>query len=301
MASEPLGIDLRVTTDLDPTFRLCRGQENLNCALLRRLNTEAGALAEIGGNPDYGYDVGGELDNEQTGQASLARVHARVTAELMKDPRVQAVDARVVSTLGGGGDATLTIPITGESATGPFAFVAGVSDMSVDFLKQGTPQGVPATQGQIVGQTIQVISLVGGGSTIINNFGGGTGGATSVEPNLDGLFATDSGNEDLLKQGVVSFSALSGATVALEFVALVRALDGASGTFRVRLGGTDGVVDGTVVATISTSSGTYTRVSASVVIARPSGVYTVKLTGQSNTAWRDAMVKSAEAVFSNNS
>lgn len=299
MASDPLGIDLRVVNDIDPTFRLCYGAENLQCALLRRLSTEPGALAEIGDDPDYGYDVRDELDNEATGQASLARVHAKVTAELMKDPRVQSVNTRVVSTVGAGGEASMQIPISGESSAGPFAFVAAVSDVSVDFLKQGLGDDLPATQGEVVGRTVQVISLVGGGSTIINNIGGGTGsGATSVEPDLDGLYATDSGNEDLLKQGVVDFSALTGTQVAVEFYALIRALDGATGTFRLRLGGTDGVVDGTVIATITTSSGTYTTVKASVLVTRPSGVYTCKLTGQSNVALKDVMVKSCKAVFS---
>lgn len=298
MASDPLGIDIRVVSDIDPTFRLCYGAENLQCALLRRLSTEPGALAEIGDDPDYGYDVRDELDNEATGQADLARVHAKVTAELMKDPRVQSVNTRVVSTVGAGGEASMQIPISGESSAGPFAFVAAVSDVSVDFLKQGLGDDLPSTQGEVVGRTVQVISLVGGGSTIINVGAGGTGGTTSVEPDLDGLYATDSGNEDLLKQGVVDFGALTGSQVAVEFYALIRALDGATGTFRLRLGGTDGVVDGTVVATITTSSGSWTTIKASVLVTRPTGTYTAKLTGQSSAALKDVMVKSCKAVFS---
>lgn len=298
MASDPLGIDLRVIDDIDPTFRLCYGAENLQCAILRRLSTDPGDMAEIGDDPDYGYDVRNELDNEATGQASLARVHARVKGEIMKDPRVQLVNTRVVSTLGPGGEASMQIPIEGQSSAGPFAFVADLGHVSVDFLKQGLPGDLPATQGEVVGRTVQVISLVGGGSTIIDNVGGGTGGAASVEPDLDGLYATDSGNEDLLKQGVVDFSALTGTQVAVEFYALIRALDGATGTFRLRLGGTDGVVDGTVVATITTGSGTYTTVRVTSLIARPTGTYTCKLTGQSNTAIKDVMVKSCKAIFS---
>jgi hypothetical protein len=89
--SDPLGIDLSVTTDMDPHFRLCHGNENLSNALARRLSTASGALESIGDDPDYGYDLPGQLNSETTGPGDLAAINAAVRAELLKDPRVQDV------------------------------------------------------------------------------------------------------------------------------------------------------------------------------------------------------------------
>ena len=98
-ASDPLGIDLAVTTDLDPTFRLCYGAENLGNALLRRLNAEAGSLDSIGDDPNYGYALANATMDERTKQGDLADISAKVNEQLSQDERVQSVNARILAEL----------------------------------------------------------------------------------------------------------------------------------------------------------------------------------------------------------
>ena len=95
--SDPLGIDLAVTDDLDPHFRLCHGNENLSNALLRRITTTAGALESIGDDPDYGYDLPGQLNSEVTTPGALAAINGAARAEMLKDPRVQDVSPQAIA------------------------------------------------------------------------------------------------------------------------------------------------------------------------------------------------------------
>ena len=97
MASDPLGIDIECTTDLDPHFRLARGTKNLGNALLRRLNADAGCLASIGGDANYGYNLADAVMADVSGQGALAVINAKVNAQLSMDERVQSVAARVVA------------------------------------------------------------------------------------------------------------------------------------------------------------------------------------------------------------
>jgi hypothetical protein len=292
--SDPLGIDLAITTDIDPTFRMCYGEENLGNACLRRLNTEEGALADIGDDPDYGYDVRGEINSESTGVGNLARINGRVRQELLKDPRIQEMSPQVIA-----GGSVMTLALAGQSSVGPFAFIAAVNDMSVDYLKQGLPAGIPATQGQVVGETISVVTEIGpAGKAGEPGLPGASGsGGAGVQPDLDGLFATDSGNEDLLKEAVADFSSLAQGTLTVAFSALISALNGATGTFRLRLGGTDGVVNGAVLATVSTASGSFVVVRATATVTNPTGQVLVKLTGQSSAVNSTILVKTTVAAF----
>jgi hypothetical protein len=92
--SDPLGIDISLTVDLDPSFRLCHGIENLGNAQLRRLNCDAGAMASIGEDPNYGENIVNMVSGENV---DLPSVNARVTAQLSQDERIQTVQARVIA------------------------------------------------------------------------------------------------------------------------------------------------------------------------------------------------------------
>lgn len=191
----------------------------------------------------------------------------------------------------------LILNISGESSEGPFDFVASVSDMTVDRLKQGMPADVPATQGEIVGTTITVVSQSGAGG--ITGIGGSTGGSgvQTVQPDLDGLYSSDVAAETLLKQVLADFAGISGATSSVAFSSYVRALGGATGTFRLRVGGTDGVADGTLVATLTVTSTSYQMVTTTGSVARPAGLAIVKLTSETSVTGLDAQIKSAVALF----
>jgi hypothetical protein len=191
----------------------------------------------------------------------------------------------------------LVLNIQGESSEGPFGFIASVGDVTVDVLKQGLPADLPATQGDVVGQTVTVVSQSGADGQAGPAGAPGADSGAAVEPNLDGLFATDTGNEDLHKQVLADFTRLPAGMLTLAFSAYARALGGATGTFRLRLGGTDGAVDGTLLATLTATSTSFQMLTTSASISNPTGRVLVKLTGQSNTLGLDAQVKSTVAIF----
>jgi len=295
VVSDPLGIDILAGPDLDPTFRLCHGTENIQNALMRRLSTPAGALEELGDDPEYGYDVPGQLNNDFSGVAGLAGISSQAQAEVNKDPRVQAARATVINDPTTGG--TLTVGIKGETAAGPFDFVMPVGDVTTDALSQGLRLQIPVDQAGIVGGTVTVINQAGPPGPAGPTGTGGTGAGVGVSPDFDGLYATDAGSEVLFKQVLADFSGLTAGSISIAFAATIRALDGATGTFRVRVGGTDNAADGTVLATLTTTSSSFTAVSTSATVTNPTGLQKCKLTGQSSSIGADVQVKAALCEF----
>lgn len=98
MATDPLGIDIDCVTDLDPYFRLCHGARNVGNALLRRLNADAGSMASIGDDPNYGYNLPNALMSETSHQGELAAINAACQAQMALDERVQSVELRFIAT-----------------------------------------------------------------------------------------------------------------------------------------------------------------------------------------------------------
>ncbi len=192
----------------------------------------------------------------------------------------------------------MTLNVAGQSSEGPFEFVAAVGDLTVDRLKQGLPAALPATQGEVVGTTITVVSQTGPAGAPGAAGAPGGGGGQDVQPELDGLYATDVASERLLKQVHADFSGLASATTSCALSAYIRALGGATGTFRLRVGGSDGVADGTLVATLTVTSTSFQMVTASGTVTKPAGTALVKLTGQTSVVGLDAQVKSTVATFS---
>jgi hypothetical protein len=129
---DPLGCDIAATTGFPLVMRLCWGEENLQNALLRRLNADEGCLESIGDDPNYGLNVAKLLNKSFSGPGDLAAEGSAVRAELEGDPRASNISVRVAS-----GQDQLIIMVAGESAAGPFSLVAGVGDMTVDRLNQG--------------------------------------------------------------------------------------------------------------------------------------------------------------------
>lgn len=97
VTSDPLGIDIACTSDLDPNFRLCYGAENLSNALCRRLSCSPGALDSIGDDPAYGYNLPDQLNLETSDTSYLAIINASARNEMLKDPRVQSLTTQAIS------------------------------------------------------------------------------------------------------------------------------------------------------------------------------------------------------------
>lgn len=95
--SDPLGVDLACTGDLDPHFRLCYGIENLSNAMCRRLSCTAGALESVGDDPTYGYNLPDQLNLEFSSDATLAIINSSARNEMLKDPRVQSLTTQAIA------------------------------------------------------------------------------------------------------------------------------------------------------------------------------------------------------------
>jgi len=136
----PLGCDVACTTGFPLRMRLCWGEENLANALIRRLSTDAGSLASIGDDPDYGFNLAGQLNAsyDRSRPGALSAIGARVRTEIEKDPRVQSARARIVAS-----DESLTVYIDCMTANGPFSLVLGVQDLTITRLNQGIPGANP--------------------------------------------------------------------------------------------------------------------------------------------------------------
>lgn len=94
---DPLGCDIYCTTDFPLVMRLAWGEENLQAACLRRLNCDEGALASIGDDPNYGFNLVQQLNKSFDRPGDMAAAGNRVRAELEKDERIQNIQARVVT------------------------------------------------------------------------------------------------------------------------------------------------------------------------------------------------------------
>lgn len=124
-SGDPLGVDIYCVDDFPLRMRLSYGLENYQAALARRLSADEGCLESIGDDPDYGYNLHA-LINREWNPGDMAAEGSRVSAELLKDARTQT--ANTVATLTNG---TLQLACGGQTATGPFGFVANVSQAGV--------------------------------------------------------------------------------------------------------------------------------------------------------------------------
>ena len=192
----------------------------------------------------------------------------------------------------------LVIPMQITTVTGvTFPLVASVGDMSVDRLKQGMPAGVPPTQADTVGVSVTVVSQTGADGQPGTAGAAGASGGSSVVADFDGLFATDSTSEAVLKASLCNFGSLPSGMVTMTFTARGQTFGGAVGTWRLRLGGSDSSVDGTVLATLSITSATLDTISVSASFSNPNSTQVVKLTGVSSVNGLDTMLESVVCTF----
>ena len=192
----------------------------------------------------------------------------------------------------------LVIPMQITTVTGvTFPLVANVGDMSVDRLKQGMPAGVPPTQADTVGVSVTVVSQTGPDGKPGTSGAPGASGGSGITADFDGLFATDSTSEAVLKASLCNFGALPSGTVTMTFTARGQTFGGATGTWRLRLGGSDSAVDGTILASLSVTSSSLGTVSVSASFSNPNGNQVGKLTGASSVEGLDTELESVVCSF----
>lgn len=128
------GTDSSVTTDLPLKRSLVSGAPNVGRALLRRLTTPRGGLAEIDDDPNYGFDVR-ELFQIGFVQGDLERFRTAIGAECEKDLRVDAcaVDLQYSYATQ---TATITLTVTLVDDDREFTFVLAVTALTVTLLEE---------------------------------------------------------------------------------------------------------------------------------------------------------------------
>lgn len=124
-----LGSDIHCVSGVDPAFRIVTGRTAHAQAIARRFGTPRGALARIGDDPDYGYDLRAFVGAD-VGARVVAEVTAGVEREALKDERTR--DAKAVVTVAGG---ALVIALRLVDADGTFSLTLAVSEVTVSVLK----------------------------------------------------------------------------------------------------------------------------------------------------------------------
>ncbi len=121
------GTTLSCTFDLDPMGAVVSGLTALSQALVRRITTPRGRLLT---DPNYGYDVTGELNDDVTTQ-QVAAIGSAMDQEFLKDQRVFASLTTVTLASDGSLDTSSLI----QSSLGPFSLVLSVSQVSVAIIQ----------------------------------------------------------------------------------------------------------------------------------------------------------------------
>lgn len=289
-----LGVDVDCILDPGYVWLLCSGFRNLGNALARRLSTPRGALFY---DPGYGLDLRSYLNAGLT-DAKLSELVSAIGSECEKDERVQQADVTATYSYQ---TSTLRVRIEVLTADGPFRLILGVDQVTVAILNDGLPvvDIAPAVAPAALPQVVQVPGPQGPAGA-----SGATGpagaGVSSPDKALDepDEFASSSATEELITQFTFDFSTLPAGNISAIFAASVRVAGGATGTFRLYLGGTDGAINGTLLATISTTAAAFeARTVTNASFANPTGVQLLKITGQTSSAGQDARIKGSTVTL----
>jgi len=291
-AADPygLGTDIVLQGDLNPVWGVATSFTNLGYALSRRLRAALGSLFyDLG----YGFDLT-DLVNQGLTPADVARISQAISAQCLLDERVQTCRASL-SLVPQTGD--LTISIAGTIAQGvPFTFVMAATSVTVALL---TVNGTPVAQAQAANTN----TAAGGTTTIIVEGGNqpgppgppGPSGSASLTFNLNpNGYGDNSGAEVVVDQIDANLGALA-ASVTFELVAAVLSASGTS-TVRLRLGGSDRLPDGEIVATINATTGSFVSKNNGSTVTNPTGLQRVKLTVQSSGASVDAEIDGGPTI-----
>lgn len=92
--------------------------------IIRRLTTPRGALANIGDDPNFGWDVR-QLINARLSPSTIAQYQSQITAECLKDEEISAATVTI-----SGSNVSYTISIQLTSSAGPFSLVMPVQNLT---------------------------------------------------------------------------------------------------------------------------------------------------------------------------
>lgn len=291
-----LGTDLAIGyTGPASVWGLATGLLDLGLAHLRRLTTPPGGLWYD--STYVSVDVLGYL-NQTIGATDIAGLQAAICRSIEDDERVDVCSATVSFNQSTG---AMNIEILETLVTGQtFALIMQAQNATLALLQidgvsvQAAVSGTPASPG---------IQLVVGPAGPAGAQGQQGNAGASGTPQWTGALGfnhgegyDDSGSETVIDQFWVNFDDLP-ATVTVKLIGDCYALGGATGTYRVRIGGTKGNADGTVAgtpATANTSSPTQKTIAAT--ISNPTGIKYVTVTAQTDTPGQKAVISDDRAV-----
>lgn len=287
-----LGTDVALVSDLAPVWGLASGRVNLAYALLRRFTTPRGGLFY---DPDYGYDLTA-LVNAALGQADISAARGATVAEAQKEQRVQSAAVTFDFNFA---RRELRILIRIEDADGPFDLILRATDVTVALLAVDGVQQAAAAATADAG-TATTSGPGSPGPQGIQGIQGPPGtGASSPEIVLGDarIMASNLGTEEVVFQwDGADFGALAVGTLTGELACSALSASGTA-TFRLRVGGTDGGVDGTTIATVTATSSGYLKKNGSGTFTNPTGLNFVKVTAQSSAGAVDARIKGPVVTF----
>lgn len=138
--ADPLGFDMKVGEDLDPSGRSASGLELVTDAMLHRLEADRLLLTEA---PDDEVDFGENVRlwvGEALTQEALEAKAPRLEEVLRRDPRLASVSVSLtLLAVAPAGQYRFLIAITAVAITGQIIDrIVGVSQVTVEFLAQGT-------------------------------------------------------------------------------------------------------------------------------------------------------------------
>lgn len=279
LADDDLGTDIALTDDLSPVWGIVSGKTNLAMALYRRLTTTRGGLFY---DSDYGYNLT-DLLNADLSTSDISNARGAIIAECLKDERVQSV---AVTMAFNPSTQSLDLDIEVETAIGPFDLILRATQTTVEILRLAGQDVLPtaARPDAVVVQVAGPQGPPGGGS----GGGGGGGGAGFLFDQADEKLVTST-SEEVVFQGSMDFG-LVPVSITMQLTAMLLSASGTS-TYRLRIGGTDGGANGTIVATMTRGSNTYAMAATSATLANPTGLLFVKVTAQNPVLGQAAKIK----------
>ena len=289
-------------TDLDidnngpsSVWGLATGLKNLGNAHIRRMTTPPGGLWY---DPTYvSCDIFELLNQTIITTRDLAVWEANIghaieddervdscSVNLSYDPTSEACTIRIEETLVTG--QTFSLVILAQNATVTLLQIDGVS-------AQAAASGTQAAPG---------VQLAVGPAGPAGAQGEKGSAGTSGTPQWTSRLATsegydDTGTEQVVDQFWIDFDSLPSPNITVELIADFYTTGGATGTFRVRIGGTKGNADGTLEGTpITTVAGTPTRQTFSATIPNPGGTKYLTISAQTSNPGDKAVISDDRAL-----
>ena len=278
---EGFGIDFDSLTDFPANFAIVSGKPNLANAIGRRLITKRGSLPN---EPDYGFSLLEKINGDFT-PAELRILEGEIRAECRKDERVQDADITVAFDTANERMSIGIVLETEDNDSVEFTLIIGIADLTIDIYREG--QTIPAQPTPATAPVVVTVPQAGppgpaGPTGSQGPAGSGGGGSGLVLDDLE-EYEPAGASEELLREFTLPDQSALDATLTIDWTSVAK-VTGGTGKIRVRVGGTQGAVDGTIVATIDVTETSYTLKSGSGSFTNPNADTFIKITGENPAA-----------------